>query len=136
LEPFISLVNEAKQRGEMTERESTMPLYEMVVELLDGIGARYVSVSFQAYHMINLLIALIEILNTPIISPVMAYLLTQGKRLLILLASATIGSWLLGAAFQSFLLLMVAWLHVISSFRALVEVVYIPTMSRRLEFGH
>lgn len=113
-----------------------MPLYEMVVELLDGIGARYVSVSFQAYHMINLLIALIEILNTPIISPVMAYLLTQGKRLLILLASATIGLWLLGAAFQSFLLLMVAWLHVISSFRALVEVVYIPTMSRRLEFGH
>ena len=103
MEPFISLVNEAKQRGEMTERESTMPpLYEMVVELLDGIGARYVSVSFQAYHMINLLIAIIEILNTPIISPVMAYLLTQGKRLLILLASATIGLWLLGPHFNHF----------------------------------
>ena len=44
LEPFISLVNEAKQRGEITERVSTMPLYEMVIELLAGIGARYVSV--------------------------------------------------------------------------------------------
>ena len=41
-ESFISLVNEAKQRGEITERESTMPLYEMVAELLDGIGVRYV----------------------------------------------------------------------------------------------
>ena len=44
LEPFISLINEAKQQGEITERESMMPLYEMVVELLVGIGARYVSV--------------------------------------------------------------------------------------------
>jgi len=44
LEPFISLINEAKQRGEITENASTMPLYEMVLELLVGIGARYVFV--------------------------------------------------------------------------------------------
>ena len=40
LEPFISLVNKAKQRGEITEGESTMPLYEMVAEFLVGIGAQ------------------------------------------------------------------------------------------------
>ena len=47
LKPFISLVNEAKQRGEITERVPTMPLYEMVIELLASIGAWYVSVFFK-----------------------------------------------------------------------------------------
>ena len=80
LEPFISLVNEAKQQGEIMERVSTMPLYDMVVELL--VGAWYVFVFFK--FMIPA-----EILNGLIISPVMACLLTWEMRLLLVLVSAT-----------------------------------------------
>ena len=45
LEPFISLICEAEQQGEITERVSTMPLYEMVIERLAGIGAWYVHIN-------------------------------------------------------------------------------------------
>ena len=85
LEPFISLVNEAKQQGEITERVSTMPLYDMVVELLLGVGAWYVFV----FLSLCVLIIPTEILNWLIISPVMACLLTWETWLLLVLASAT-----------------------------------------------
>ena len=85
LEPFISIVNEAKQQGEITERVSTMPLYEMVVELLAGIGARYISFKFTICMLIT---PLTETLNTPTISSVMDCSLTQRKWLLMVLASA------------------------------------------------
>ena len=85
-----------------------MPLYEMVIELLAGIGAQYVLyLYFLNLPYVRSLPSLTEALNTPIISPVMACLLTQGKRLLMVLASVISEWWLLGAASPSFLFQMV-----------------------------
>ena len=62
-----------------------MPLYDMVVELLVGVGARYVFV----FSSLGMLIIPTEILNGLMISPVMACLLTRETWLLLVLVLAT-----------------------------------------------